>query len=397
MHTKELYYEDAYIRSFSATVIESNTFENGGISLVLDKTAFFPESGGQSSDKGTLGNYIVTHVEIKDGIISHVCKPKTQNTDIPKVGDSICGEIDFDYRFSNMQQHTGEHIFSGIVKKLFGYENVGFHLSDNTVTMDYDGPLTDEDVSKVETLTNEAIFKNMPITASFPTKDELKNIDYRAKLDAETMGTVRLVTIGDLDICACCAPHVAHTGEVGILKVIDHINYKGGIRLTIACGKRAYEDYLNKSYITSELSHKLSVPASEIITAIDKQKNDLIMLKEQLSQTESLLLEEKIRYGHKDTISSVPCCIIFCEIGDKNLLRNRVTSLMDEYGYVLCFNGNDDKGYSFLIGSKKYDAKTLVEKLATTLSIKGGGKNPLIQGQVTASKSEILSMIKSLD
>lgn len=394
--TKELYYEDAYISTFTATVIETFQKDKGLVSIVLDKTAFFPESGGQSSDRGILGDYFVSHVDINDGVISHICKPKAENTPLPKAGDSIYGEIDFDYRFSNMQQHTGEHIFSGIVKNLFGYENVGFHLSDNTVTMDYNGPLTDEDIAKIETLTNEAIYKNIPITTSFPKKEELEKIDYRSKLDADAMGTVRLVTIGDVDICACCAPHVAYTGEVGILKVIEHINYKGGIRLTIVCGKRAYEDYLNKNQIITDLSHKLSVPVPEIITAFDKQKNDIALLKEQISETERLLLEEKILSGYKETIDSISSCVIFCEIGDKILLRNRITNLMDEYGYVLCFNGNDTKGYSFLIGSKSDDAKALTEKLANTLPIKGGGKNPLIQGQISASKNEILSATKSL-
>lgn len=277
-----------YMKQFNAIVVSCEQYpaateaaETIKYDVVLDQTLFFPEEGGQTPDKGTIAGYPVVDVQIKDEIITHtiavpileedpgVYTGTVSDTDHDaafttedrppfSVGDEVSGEIDWAHRFSNMQQHTGEHIFSGLVKKSFGYDNVGFHLSDSTVTMDYDGPLTEDDVRELEWEANRVIIRQLPVHASYPSDDELSKIDYRCK--KELSGAIRIVSIPGVDDCACCAPHVKNTGEVGLLKVLDIQNYKGGVRLSILCGFRALLDYRIIRKHLRDISHISSAP-----------------------------------------------------------------------------------------------------------------------------------------
>ena len=214
--TIKLYDQDAYAVKFTAKVlscrenIEKNrtTYET-----VLDQTHFFPEEGGQSPDKGTINGVEVLDVQIKKDVIFHTLKaPLTE-------GSKVEGEIDWTHRFSNMQQHSGEHIFSGLVHGKFGYDNVGFHLSDQSVTMDFNGILSDTEVREIEQKVNECIARNIEIEVTFPSKELEKQLEYRSKIEIEDQ--IRIVTIPGFDVCACCAPHVRRTGEIGILKVLN--------------------------------------------------------------------------------------------------------------------------------------------------------------------------------
>ena len=192
--------------------------------ITLDKTAFFPEGGGQYADKGSLSEANVLDVQIKDEIIYHL-------TDKPlNMGETVTGEIDWDTRFSRMQNHTGEHIVSGVIHNLYGYNNVGFHMNDRFITLDTDGPLNEQDIAKIELEVNKVIYANKKINVVYPSADELSNYDYRSKLDITE--NVRLVEIEDTDLCACCAPHVAKTGEIGIIKIIGFIPYKKAATVT---------------------------------------------------------------------------------------------------------------------------------------------------------------------
>ena len=214
--TKKLYDLDAYGTEFEAKVLtceEVKKKDTTGYAVTLDQTLFFPEEGGQSPDQGTINGISVLDVQIKKDVIIHTLAAPVE------VGSTVKGKIDWKHRFYNMQQHSGEHIFSGLVHSRFGYENVGFHLSDQTVTMDFNGVLSEADVAEVEYAVNEAIIKNIPIEVTFPTKEELETLDYRSKIEIE--GQVRIVKIPGYDVCACCAPHVKRTGEIGMLKVLN--------------------------------------------------------------------------------------------------------------------------------------------------------------------------------
>ena len=216
--TERLYYKDQYIKEFSANVL-SCTENKGKFEVILDKTAFFPEGGGQTCDKGSFNGINVENIQIIDNRIWHFVKNSEENAEKFQIGTVLSGKIDKNKRFSDMQQHSGEHIFSGIVNSLYGYNNVGFHLGSEIVTLDFDGELGEDDICKVENLVNEAIWRNLEIKVTFPSKEELAKIKYRSKIEIE--GQVRLVEIPGVDVCACCAPHVKFTGEIGIVRVVN--------------------------------------------------------------------------------------------------------------------------------------------------------------------------------
>ena len=218
--TVRLYDQDAYATEFEAEVLaceEVEKKEKKVYQIWLDQTLFFPEEGGQSPDMGTIDGIKVLDVQIKDEVITHTLAAPLA------VGTTVKGVVDWKHRFYNMQQHSGEHIFSGIVHNRFGYDNVGFHLSDSIVTMDFNGVITAEDIEEIETEVNQAIIENIPVEVSYPTKEELKVLEYRSKIEIE--GQVRIVTIPGYDVCACCAPHVRRTGEIGMLKVMNVQSY----------------------------------------------------------------------------------------------------------------------------------------------------------------------------
>lgn len=409
MMTKELYYESAYISEFFAEVIKCEKSENktykDRYEVVLDRTAFFPEQGGQGSDVGVLefddGKSVagIEHVSIGSEI-RHIA-----DKEIP-VGTKVRGVIDFARRFSNMQQHTGEHIFSGLVNSEYGYNNVGFHLSDSEVTMDYDGVLTAEDIRKLEIKANEAIWANLDVICEFPEADKLSEIPYRSK--KELSGDVRIVTIPGIDICACCAPHVNRTGEIGILKVVGLQNYKGGVRVNILCGRRALLYLQGEHDIVGELTALLTTSADKVVTSVKRAFDDNSTMKSELSQAREALIEYEISEIVKVTSTDVSGGI-FVNAGeediylvkdnsyDSNMLRKLVNSLSEhKKGYCGAFAGSQESGYRFIIasGASGKDCKALCDKLRTEFGAKGGGSNAMVQGSLNVA--DLRSVLDSL-
>lgn len=379
--TIRLYDQDAYATEFSAEVLsceEVEKDEEKEYKVILNRTLFFPEEGGQSPDKGSIDEVEVKDVQIKNDIITH-----TLAAPLP-VGKTVSGKVDWAHRFSNMQQHTGEHIFSGIVHARYGYNNVGFHLSDQIVTMDFDGVLTQDDVDAIEYAVNEAITKNIEVRAEFPSQEELAALEYRSKIEIE--GQIRIVTIPGYDVCACCAPHVHRTGEIGMLKVMSLQNYKGGVRISILCGFRALLAFREKSKIIGDLSNLLTCGQEMLLANVSKQKSANQSLKSQLVTAKQALM------GYK--LSEIPSdqehVILFEKGLDQNVMRNTVNRLVEEHsGICACFNGDDEEGYSYIIGSKTVDCKELANVMREKLSARGGGSNVMIQGSVAAAREKI--------
>ena len=283
--TEQLYYQDSYIKDFEAVVL--SCIPNGNhFEAVLDRTAFFPEGGGQCADTGVLHienrEIQVFDVQERNGEIIHFIDKEI----LP--GQTVIGELDFQERFSKMQQHTGEHIISGIVHRRFGYENVGFHLGKEEVTMDYDGPLTPEELRSIEYEANQVVAENREIRAYFPGTEELEKIPYRSK--KELQGKIRIVEIQDCDICACCAPHVKTTGNVGLIKITNAIRYKGGMRLWITCGMRALEDYNQKEASVVQISNMLSAKQQEVTDAVKRLTEEIQQLKEKAAKMQERLV-----------------------------------------------------------------------------------------------------------
>lgn len=383
--TKKLYDLDAYAIEFDATVLSCEvvkTEEQIMYQVILDQTLFFPEEGGQSPDKGTMNLIPVIDVQIKDDVILHMLEAPLE------VGVEVHGCIDWKHRFNNMQQHSGEHIFSGLVNKKFGYDNVGFHLSDQIVTMDFNGVLTAEEASEIEYAANEVIINNLPVQVTFPSKEELSDLNYRSKIEID--GQVRIVTIAGVDVCACCAPHVRRTGEIGMLKILSMQNYKGGVRISILCGLRALEEYRKKTDILSVLTSSLSANQDSLIEAVDKLKNVNQSLKVEVAVAKRECMEAKLKGIPKDQVD----VYLFEDNLDAQVMRNAVNQLVTEHsGICGIFAGDDEEGYRYIIGSSTEDARTIATILREKLGAKGGGSAAMVQGSVVAKKEMILELI----
>ena len=408
----EMYYESAYIKEFDAVVISCKERKDGKYDVILDRTAFFPEQGGQSSDIGTIvddngAEHNVNHVSIKNESLADSCENLEENinesmavirhvVDTPLTeGENVHGVIDWAHRFSNMQQHTGEHIFSGIVASEYGYDNVGFHLSDTEVTMDYNGLLTSENIRDIELKVNRAIWENVPVICEFPDEQTLKSLNYRSK--KELSGDVRIVTVKGYDVCACCAPHVEHTGEIGILKVTGLQNYKGGVRVNILCGKRALEYITSQQQIVDELSRQFTTSFDNIIPSVKKLSAENAYLKGELSATKEKLIEYELKEIPSDKENVI---LVKDESTDGNSMRKIVNLLSQSHdGFSGVFAGTDEKGYKFVFssGQKKKDLNEVIKVLREDFGAKGGGNAQMIQGSLSAIKiSDVLEKIEEL-
>ena len=391
MKTKKLYDIDAYDTEFEGTVllcdevisVDTEGTQKVCYEVVLDKTLFFPEEGGQTPDKGTLGGAEVIDVQIKGDVIKHYVETAFS------IGDSVVGKIDWKHRFFNMQQHSGEHLFSGLAYRKYGLRNVGFHLSNQIVTMDFDKALSENELKEMEWEINEAIVANVEIKTGYPTKEELSKLEYRSKIEID--GDVRIVEISGYDICACCAPHVHRTGEIGIFKIQNVQNYKGGMRISFLCGFRALEEYRKKASIISELSGSLSTNQDNLVEYVNKLKTQVQSLKTQLSNTKQTLMESKIAEIPADQKD-----VIFFEKDiDVPVMRSVVNKLAEQHeGICGVFVGSDEDGYNYIIGSKTVDCREVATKLREELNARGGGKSQMIQGSVEVAKDVIITTLQ---
>lgn len=380
--TKKLYYEDSHLSEFEAEVVaceEENGKDGLVYKIVLNQTAFFPEGGGQSADVGHLSEITVEDVQEKDDVIYHICR-----TAIP-VGTKVQGKLDYEKRFDKMQNHTGEHIVSGLVHTYFGYENVGFHLG-TEVTMDFSGELTKEDLLMIERKANEAVIKNLPVQAEFPNQETLAAMTYRSKIELE--GDVRIVTIPGYDCCACCAPHVTLTGEIGIIKLLSGQKYKGGTRVTMVCGFRALADYNQKSEQIGAVSVLLSAKQTEIAEAVTHVKEELSACKGQLSGLKQQLLQVKAEQLEE----GLPNICMFEPDLNGNEIRALVNLCMEKCeGICVVFSGTDENGYQFVAGSRTKDMREFGKALQEAFEGRGGGKPEMIQGSVKGTQEGIES------
>ena len=383
--TEKLYDKDSYLKEFQATVVSCEQKNETTWRITLDKTVFFPEGGGQTGDSGWLNDVKVADTREKNGVIYHETKAPLE------VGTKVAGKIDFAIRFDKMQQHTGEHILSGIVCSTYNYNNVGFHLSSEITTLDFDGELSEEQVRELEIRVNQAIHENIPVQVKFPTKAELAEMDYRSKIEIE--GQVRIVEIPGIDRCACCAPHVKTTAEVGLLKIQSCDRHRGGCRLTIVCGMRALKDYQQKQESVGKVSAALSAKPEKIAEAVEHLQEQQAKLREQLNHIQAMYLQEKLDKIHTED----QCVCIFEEALDSIAMRNFVNGAMDRCdGVCGAFIGSDKSGYHYILGSKELDVREISKQLNVKFSGKGGGKPQMVQGSLNGTKKEILETIESL-
>lgn len=387
--TKRLFDEDAYQTTFSAQVLACEP-QKKGYAVILDQTCFFPEEGGQTADKGVLRagdqTISVTDVQIDgDDVIRHMVKQPLE------VGTAVEGEIQWDKRFSDMQQHTGEHIVSGLIHAAFGYNNVGFHLSANEVTLDLDGMLNAEQIAEIERKANEAVYHNLQVIAEYPDAETLTGMEYRSKIELE--GPVRVVTIPGVDRCACCAPHVGHTGEIGLIKIIHAAKYKSGVRLNMLCGARALADAQMKQDQIEAIGIALSVKQHKTAAAVQKLQDDMAQMKLQLSA-----MGKQIAVSRAQTIpeGTAHVCLFETEL-DKDVQRELVNQLTARCtGFCGVFVGSDTAGYRYIIGTANGDARECNQALKEQCEVRGGGSKDMVQGSIKGTEQAIRALFAAL-
>lgn len=381
--------------------------DDKAIKITLDKSIFFPEGGGQYADKGVL--------KTPSGKIIHILDGQEEKCDSGRrivymvdseiePGEEVLCKLDWSLRFSRMQQHSGEHVLTGIIHNTFGYNNTSFHLSDDEpVTVCFSGPLTDEQIEEVEYEANRVIYENLPIVDSYPSKEELAALTYRSKIEIE--GQVRIVTVGNptsdmrrvgsdgaglVDVCACCAPHVPSTAYIGIIKVISSQSYKGGTQLNILCGSRAFEYLRDEHRMVTGLSHDFS-------TSIDSLPSIFASQRDRLNEAEFELagIREK---GYLDTIAKMgadDAPVFFAFDMSPHAMKICYNALTDKFdGFCGVFSGDDNDGYRFYAGNPKLDSNELAKSMREGLGAKGGGSKEMIQGKLQKTESEIIDFFR---
>ena len=374
--TEKLYYLDSHMFEFEAEVLECRELERGW-GIILDRTAFFPEGGGQPADTGVIGGVAVTDVQERGGEIIHYSSAPAA------LGRYSC-RVDREQRLRRMQNHSGEHIVSGLVHNIYGYENVGFHMSAECMTIDFSGELDWAQLMDIERRANEAVRADLPVRAWFPEPDELARLSYRSKL--ELTEDVRIVEIGDIDRCACCAPHVAHTGEIGVIKIFTAERHRGGVRVTILCGSDAEADDREKSAQVAALSAQLSVRQADVVPAVQRLLDEIAQHKAAAAELERRLNAQRLQLL-QETPGSI--CVID-RFDDPVAMREFVNAgMLLAGGVCAAVTGSDAEGYRYIIGSRTLDLRAAAKTINAAISGRGGGKPTMIQGSCTAPAAEI--------
>ncbi len=395
--TRKLFETNSHLTQCTATVLSCQYEEaKKAYAIELNQTVFFPEGGGQFADLGTIQLAEETAISEMPQIVT-VSDVQIQNneilhyTDNPLPADaSVTCSIDWTRRFDFMQQHSAEHIVSGLVFKTYGFHNVGFHLGLTETTLDFDGSLAEEDILWLEQKANEAIYKNIAFGISFPDRETLATLPYRSKKPLD--GDIRIVTLPGYDICACCAPHVNTTGEIGIIKIVSFMAHRGGTRVTILCGSRALTDYQAKQRSVEQISALLSAKQPLVAKAVSKVKQDQLALITRINTLQQMILEELLR--NLPAPKENEHVLLFQKDLDMKAIRNAVNDLCAKYTtYCGIFVGDDESGYNFVLGSAKKDCTLVSQLLKETFGAKSGGSKAMIQGNVCATQNEICDLL----
>lgn len=375
METKKLYYEDPFLREFTAAVISCEEVK-GGYLITLDRTAFYPEGGGQPYDTGVLGEANVLEVHDKGGVITHLCdKPLA-------AGESVDGRIDWTRRFDHMQQHSGEHICSGLICARFRCDNVGFHMGAESVTIDFNADISWDELLEIEEAANRYICEDHPIDIHFYRGAELDAVEYRSKKPLE--GDVRIVAFPGADCCACCGTHVARSGQVGLVKFLSVQKFREGVRIELLCGGRARR-YLSACWEQSlRIGQALSVKPVASAAAVERLQGELGALKLRCAKLEeSVFAQTAAQYAGRGDV------LLFADELSGDSLRRLCDAVANACGGRCAVFAGADGAYKYAIGRADGDLRELTKKMNTALSGRGGGKPNFVQGSVSCERAAI--------
>lgn len=374
--TEKLYYTDSHLSEFTAYVTGCER-RGGQYAVTLGRTAFFPEGGGQGGDTGTLGGVRVTDTREERGEIVHFCAEP-----LP-VGGEVTGRLDWTVRFARMQIHSAEHLVSGHAHTLWGCENIGFHMDEHGAVIDFDRELDAAQLAELERLANEDVWKNLPVCILWPTEEELADLSFRQK--KELSMPVRIVDVPGVDVCACCAPHVSRTGEIGLIRLKDRMRHRGGVRFTMLAGRAAYENAALCAAETEALSRLFSAPPEALAAAAERLFGELENEKYARAGAERRYVEARL--------GSLP----FCE-GDRLLFEENLSAAalrsLAEGGKTRCTGicaafCAESGGFRYVMASETVDLRSAAREINAALSGRGGGAPGMIQGSVRASRETI--------
>jgi len=381
--TEKLFYQDAYLKEFDATVLSAEE-KDGKLAVILDRTAFYPEGGGQPADHGILGGLSVIDVHEKDGIIVHTCIAAGGTF---AAGQTVHGSLDWARRFDHMQQHSGEHIVSGMLCSAFNCNNVGFHMGEDFVVIDYDAPMTEDDIRSIEEKANRYIVESHPFEELWPSEEELKDIDYRSK--KELSGAVRITRFPGADCCACCGTHVKTSAEVGLVKLFSVTKFREGVRIEMMSGLRALK-YLSACHDQNILcSRATSAKPLETGAAAEQMKQEIIRLKGKIIGLENALTDY-IAGSYAGAVNPVH----FAEEMESDSLRKLCVKIAGKAsGRVIVFSGSGEQ-WKYAMIEEGADLKDYVKEFNLALNGRGGGRDGFAQGSLTADKETICSFLK---
>ena len=385
--TEKLYYLDSHLYDFTAVITDILSFGDRK-AVVLNRTAFFPEGGGQPGDEGYVGSMKITDTQEQNGEVLHFV-----DGDISfSRGDEVNCSVNAGLRFSRMQAHSGEHILSGVAHKIYGAENVGFHMADLVMTVDFDKPLSKEQLAGIEKEANEWVYKNVPVTAEFVSPEKLNTLQYRSKLDLKE--NVRIVTIEGCDMCACCAPHVARTGEIGIIKILTAVSHRGGVRITVVCGAKAYGDYCRKHADIMVLSDMLKAPNDAVPAALEELSEKLTEEK----RNSNLYRQRLYDYIARGLEKTADCLLVFVDDFSPDELRELAEKCKTKSDKLFAvFSGDDEHGYAFAVSSQNVKLRSLSAKLNGELNARGGGRDEMLQGKAGVPAEKIKKFFSEIE
>lgn len=380
METEKLFYQDAYLQETTAKVLECRKGKHG-YGIVLDRTCFYPEGGGQPGDRGTLNGIPVTDTHEKDGMVLHY-------TDSPlEPGTEVTAVIDWARRFDLTQQHSGEHMVSGVVHRIYGYDNVGFHMGADMVTIDFSGELTEQQLREVETEVNQRIWLDDAVKCWYPSPEELKEIPYRSK--KELTGKVRIAEFPGADICACCGTHVAHTGEIGLVKIVSVEKFHSGVRVEMLSGGRALRYLTAVQDQNRQVSQLLSAKVMETAKAVKNLADEAERLRQQVYAMENAQFAAKA-----EQLRGQGNVLVKMDGLSADGVRRAAIAIQETCGgRAAVFSGDEENGYKYAVGEPDGNLRDWVKELNGALQGRGGGKPGFVQGSVAAKWDEIVAFM----
>ena len=381
MDTVKLYYENAYTQDFTAVVASCEAVKNG-FAVTLDRTAFYPEGGGQPADHGTLGEARVLDVHEKDGVVTHLCDRALS------VGAEVGGRIDWERRFDHMQQHSGEHIISGLLCSTFRCDNVGFHMGADVVTIDYNADFTWEQALEVERRANAYIWADHPIRIWYPSAEELAALPYRSK--KELTGAVRITEFPGADRCACCGTHVSSSGQVGLLKLLSCQKFRDGVRLELLCGQRALDCLAAGWEQARQIGQALSVKPQSAFAAVSRLQEELLSLKEKAARLEEAdFAHTAAQYRGAGSVLHI------AEPLDGDGARRLCDVIAKAAGGRCAVFAGQDGDYRYAVIESGGDLRQFIKDMNTALHGRGGGRDGFAQGSAACTAEEVRTFFQA--